>query len=216
MKNTNKKMNNATVSEILNGTISTDLNLDKLQSNVEKLVAFYALDLKDVLKMSYRDFRNNCKKMYRKEAEIAEEIRICTEMANFFNIKATEIFKLNRKEFLKLYSKMKSKQYEEKKKDFNTVADFLMSGEEGEVKEFISHLNWDKFTYDNYRFMINHIEFLRKFRDYINFKYFMWEYRLTAEFINEFRDKLSFKFLYNTDWFRNAFYIKNGIVYERK
>lgn len=215
MKNTNKKMNNATISEILNGTIATTLNLDELQSRVENLSAFYALDMEDVLKMTYRNFRKKCCSMNRKKAEIAEEIEKCTEVANFFGMEATEVFKLNKKEFLKLYSKMKSKQYEEKKKDFNTIADFLMSGEEGEVKEFISHLNWDKFTYDNYRFMINHIEFLRKFRDYIDFKYFMWEYILTAEFMNEFRDKLSFKFLYNTDWFRDLYYIKNGIVYEK-
>jgi hypothetical protein len=214
MKNTNKKMNNATVSEILNGTISTDLNLDKLQSNVEKLVAFYALDMEDVLKMSYRDFRKKCCSMNRKKAEIAEEIEKCTEVANFFGMEVTEVFKLKRKEFLKLYSKMKSQQDVQRKKDFDVVANFLMSGDTEEVKEFVEHLNWQKFSNDNYRYM--NIEFIRKFKDYIDFKYFMWEYILTAEFMNEFRDKLSFKFLYNnTEWFRNAFYIKNGIVYEK-
>lgn len=216
MKNINKKMNNATVSELLNGVISTDLNLDKLQSNVEKLVMFYALDLEDVLKMTYRNFRKKCYRMNRKEAKIAEEIEKCTEVANFFNMEATEVFKLNRKEFQKLYSTMKSKQYEQKRKDFNIVANFLMSGDTEEVKEFISHLNWQKFTQDNHCFMINNIEFIRKYKDYIDFKYFMWEYILTAEFMNEFRDKLDFSYLYNTDWFKPTYYIKNGIVYERK
>lgn len=214
MKRADKIRNNATISEILNGTIATTLNLDELQSRVEKLSAFYAIDMEDVLKMTYRNFRKKCCSMNRKKAEIAEEIEKCTEVANFFGMEVTEVFKLNKKEFLKLYSKMKSQQDVQRKKDFDVVADFLMSGDTEEVKEFVEQLNWQKFSEDNYRYMS--MDFIRKFKDYIDFKYFMWEYRLTAEFMNEFKDKLDFSYLYSsTDWFRDLYYIKNGMVYEK-
>ena len=213
MKTQIKKQNNETVRVILNNT-TTELNIEKLQKKVNQLVPFYGLDLEQVLNMTYKEFRKQYNKMLRDKNRIAEEIKICTEIADFFDMEATEVFKLNKKELNKLVSRMRNKQYEQRRKDYETVANFLMNGNEEEVIEFVKNIDWDKFSSDNYRFM--DIEFIRKFRKYIDFKYFMWNCRLSADFMNEFRDKLDFSFLYNTDWFRPTFYIRNGIVYETK
>ena len=73
---------------------------------------------------------------------------------------------------------------EEQLKDYNTIANFLMTGNEQEVNIFVEHLNWKKFTIDCFEFM--DIKFICKYKDYID-----WEYITSATGISNIGNKLS-------------------------
>lgn len=82
---------------------------------------------------------------------------------------------------------------EQQLKDYNTVANFLMSGDSKEVKEFAEQLNWGKFTYDTCKFMS--IDFIRKYKDYIDWGCLCHNRELSEDFIREFADYVSWYFI---------------------
>lgn len=79
---------------------------------------------------------------------------------------------------------------EQQLKDYNTVANFLMSGNKKEVKEFAEQLNWEKFTYDCCQFM--DIKFIRKYKDYIDWGHISTQ-TLTEDFIREFYEYIDWE-----------------------
>jgi len=86
---------------------------------------------------------------------------------------------------------MKRTKYLSKKErleGYTTVANFLMSGDSKEVKQFAKHLNWQAFTIHTYEFMS--IEFIRKYKDYIDWEYVCCTQTLSNEFKNEFKEYL--------------------------
>lgn len=80
---------------------------------------------------------------------------------------------------------------EQELKDYKTVANFLMSGNKKEVKEFAERLNWSAFTIHCYEFM--NIDFIRKYKDYIDWGYVCCTQTLTENFIREFYDYIDWE-----------------------
>ena len=70
--------------------------------------------------------------------------------------------------------------------DYETVANFLMSGNKKDVKLFVEQLNWEKFTEDCCEFM--DIKFIRKYKDYISWEMYCSNAELSEDFIREFAD----------------------------
>jgi hypothetical protein len=87
---------------------------------------------------------------------------------------------------------MKRTKYLSKKErleGYTTVANFLMSGDSKEVKEFVKHLDWSAFTIHCWEFMS--IDFIRKYKNYIDWGYpIASEKVLSDEFKNEFKEYL--------------------------
>ena len=77
--------------------------------------------------------------------------------------------------------------------DYETVANFLMNGDKKEVKEFLKHFNWEKFTEDTCEFM--DIKFIRKYKDYIDWEMYCSNAELSEDFIREFADKVDWEFI---------------------
>ena len=77
---------------------------------------------------------------------------------------------------------------EQRLKDYTTVANFLMSGDTKEVKEFAQRLNWSTFTIHCYEFM--DIKFIRKYKDSIDWGYVCCTQTLSNEFRAEFKEYL--------------------------
>lgn len=73
---------------------------------------------------------------------------------------------------------------EERFEGYTTVANFLMSEDSKEVKDFAKRLNWSAFTIHCWEFMS--IDFIRKYKDYID-----WGYPIASEkvFSDEFREE---------------------------
>ena len=91
---------------------------------------------------------------------------------------------------------------EQQVKDYNIVANFLMSGNKKEVKEFAEQLNWEKFTEDCCEFM--DIEFIRKYKDYIDWEEYC-QLELSEDFIREFADYVDWEILANREDFSAEF-----------
>ena len=86
---------------------------------------------------------------------------------------------------------MKNTEYlskEERFEGYTTVANFLMSEDSKEVKEFAERLNWSAFTIHCYEFM--NIDFIRKYKDYIDWGYVCCTQTLSKEFREEFKEYL--------------------------
>lgn len=77
---------------------------------------------------------------------------------------------------------------EQRLKSYTTVANFLMSGNTEEVREFTKYLDWSAFTIHCYEFM--NIDFIRKYKDYIDWGYICCTQTLSNEFRAEFKEFL--------------------------
>lgn len=98
---------------------------------------------------------------------------------------------------------------EQRLNDYNIVANFLMSGDTEEVEVLAKRLDWVNFIEDCCEFMT--IEFIRKFKDYIDWEIYTIEAgSFSTEFAREFADYIDWEII------DDKFYFSDEIAAEFK